>query len=187
MTGVREVSILASTLLAVVLSWGHVVSPTAPQPSSIAELPSTTVVSGVTVALDAAQPASIRWRFEVCGQDVTGIHGAGLPIALAFDTPIVRTVVQDGHSALTSSARITGGVTTISLRRQPFTPPEPWRIVVVIDFAHVPLVGRLTVGTFATDITAGIRAASGNGTLIFGKRCDEAYVFHWSQTAAQDE
>jgi hypothetical protein len=187
MIGVREVSILVSSLLSLVLSWGHVVSPPAPHHSITAELQPPAVVSGVTVVLDMVQPSSTRWRFEVCGQDVTGIHGAGLSIALAFDTSIVRTAVQDGHPGLTSSAHVSGSVTTISLRRQPFTPPEPWHIVVVIDFAQAPLVGSLTVGTFAADISAGIRAASGNGTLVFGRRCDEAYAFHWSQTAAQDE
>jgi hypothetical protein len=187
MTGVREVSILASALLAAVLSWGHVVSPTAPRHSITTELRPPDVVSGVTVALDAMQPSSTRWRFEVCGQDVTGIHGTGLPIALTFDTPIVRLVVQDRHPGLTSSAHTSGGMTTISLRRQPFIAPEPWHIVVVIDFAQAPLVGQLTVGAFATDITAGIRAASGNGTLVFGRRCDDTYVFHWSHTAAQEK
>ena len=24
-------------------------------------------------------------------------------------------------------------------------------------------------------------------SLVFGRRCNEAYAFHWSQTAAQDE
>jgi hypothetical protein len=187
MIGVREVSMLASALLAVVFSWSHVVAPTMPPHPSTAEVRPLGVISGVTVALEAVQPSSTRWRFEVCGQDVTGIHGAGLPIALTFDTPIVHTTVQDGHPGLTSSARFSGGVTTISLRRHPFSPPEPWHIVVVIDFAQAPLVGRLTVGAFAADITSGIRAASGNGTLVFGRRCDDAYVFRWSQTATQEK
>jgi hypothetical protein len=64
--------------------------------------------------------------------------------------------------SLTSSTHVSGGVTTISLRRHPFTPPEPWHIVVVIDFVQVPLIGCLTVGAFFADISAGIRAASGN-------------------------
>jgi hypothetical protein len=187
MIGVREIFILASALLAVVFTWSHMVSPSTPPHAITAELRSPDVISGVTVALDAAQPSSTRWRVEVCGQDVTGIHGAGLPIALAFDTPIVRTSVQDGHPGLTSSARFNGSVTTISLRRHPFSPPEPWHIVVVIDFAQAPLVGRLTVGAFAADITSGIRAASGNGTLVFGRRCDDAYAFRWSQTAIQEK
>jgi hypothetical protein len=187
MTGVRAVSVLASVLLSVVFSWSHVVSPTALRHSIIAERQPPDVVSGVTVALDAMQPSSTRWRFEVCGQDVTGIHGAGLPIALTFDTSIVRLVVQDGHPGLTSSVHTSGGMTTISLRRQPFTPPEPWHIVVVIDFAQAPLAGHLTVGAFVTDITAGIRAASGSGTLVFGRRCNDTYVFRQSQTAAQEE
>jgi hypothetical protein len=58
---------------------------------------------------------------------------------------------------------------------------------VVIDFAQAPLVGRLTIGAFAADITSGIQAASGNGTLVFGRRCDDTYAFRWSQTATQKQ
>jgi hypothetical protein len=66
----------------------------------------------------------------------------------------------------------------IPLARHPFTPPEPWHVAVVIDFAQIPRGGRLTLGRVDVDLTAGLRAASGASTVVVGTRCDGTYAFH---------
>ena len=56
-------------------------------------------------------------------------------LAFAFDTPIGRGAVHAGQTGLISRTQLTGRVMTICLARNPFTPPEPWHVAVVIDFA----------------------------------------------------
>jgi hypothetical protein len=148
----------------------------APQPL----LPATrrsAIISGVTLGLDKTNGSRVRLRFEVCGPDVTQIPGTGLPVTFGFDTPVLHVAVHSGLTSLTLGAHVTGSTTTVSVQRDPFTPPEPWRLVILIDMARLPTAGDLTIGAWPThDLTHGLAAASEQVRVVLGVGCDDLHA-----------
>jgi hypothetical protein len=135
------------------------------------------VISGVTLRLDEANTSRVRLRFEVCGADVTQIPGTGLPVTFKFDTPVVHVGVHTGRTSLGPEAHVTGHAATVSVRRDPFTPPEPWRIVILIDVERLPTAGGLTIGAWPThDLAPGLAAASGQVRAVVGVGCDDLHA-----------
>jgi hypothetical protein len=134
-------------------------------------------ISGVTLRLDEAPTNRVRLRFEVCGADVTQLPGTGLPVTFGFDTPVVHLGVHVGRPSLAPEVHVTGHAATVSLRRDPFSPPEPWRIVIRIDVAQLPTTGGLTLGAWpAHDLAPALAAVSGEARVVVGVGCDDLYA-----------
>jgi hypothetical protein len=135
------------------------------------------VISGVTLRLDETNTSRVRLRFEVCGADVTQIPGTGLPVTFKFETPVVHVGVHAGRTSLGLEAYMTEHAATVSVRRDPFTPPEPWRIVILIDMERLPTTGDLTIGAWpAHDLAPGLAAPFGQVRAVVGVGCDDLHA-----------
>jgi hypothetical protein len=91
---------------------------------------------------------------------------------LQFDQAIVRIVPTEHAPHLTVGVQQAAQGATISLARDPFVLPSPWRVVLLVDFAHPPHTGQMIVGALQHDFTAQLAAAS-QATVVVGRRCDE--------------
>jgi hypothetical protein len=136
------------------------------------ERPLPGAIQGVVVSQEQAGTISTRWRIEFCGEDVTLIPGAGLPLALQFDQSIVR-IVSTGHAPhLTIGVQHSAQEATVWLARDPFVSPLPWRVVLLVDFAQPPRTGQMTVGTIQHDLAAQLATVSQTAVIV-GHGCDE--------------
>jgi hypothetical protein len=175
--GAGPTRLLVSLLTATVLCMGSVIRLWAAPPPLLPAPRRSAVISGITLELDEAKASSVSLRFEVCGPDVTQIPGTGLPVTFGFDAPILRVAVHGGLTSLLLEAHVTGPATTVSLRRDPFTPPEPWRLVIRIDMERLPTAGGLTIGAWPKhDLTHGLAAASEQARVVLGAGCDDLYA-----------
>jgi hypothetical protein len=101
---------------------------------------------GVTVALHTTDSAPTHLRFEVCGTDITRIP-AGLTIILAFDAPIHQARIHQAYTGLVLDVQVAGQVAVVSLVRDPFFAPTPWRFALGVAFEVLPATGRIAVGS----------------------------------------
>jgi hypothetical protein len=176
--------LLISLLTAVVLCMSGAIRLRAAPPPLLPAAPRAAVISGVTMGLDETNASRVRLRFEVCGPDVTQMPGAGLPVTFGFDMPILRVAVHSGRTSLTLGVHVTGPMTTVSVQRDPFTPPEPWRLVILIDVAQMPTAGGITIGTWpAHDLTPGLAVASRQVRVVVGTGCDDLHAGQESSRA----
>jgi hypothetical protein len=169
--------LLASLLCVLGLSLGGGVPRTVSQHNALAAPKTGTVISGVTMAWDNTDAS--RLRFEVCGPDVTQIPGAGLPLTVVFNTAIHRLTSEGSQTSLVLGTHIAGQVALVSLARDPFTPPEPWRITIVIELAQTPDTGRFTIGTWPPyELTPGLAPGAEHPMVVLGDNCDEFYAVY---------
>jgi hypothetical protein len=137
------------------------------------------VASGVTVALREADMDTTHLHFEVCGPDVTRIP-AGLPVAFGFDTPIRTVVAREADTGMAVDVRIEEHVATVSLTRDPFMPPEPWRVAVLITLESVPENGGIAVGAAEThDISYRMPPGAASSSLGRGRGCVDLLASGW--------
>jgi hypothetical protein len=111
------------------------------------------VAGGVKVVLQEADEETKYFRFEVCGQDTT-LLSAAFPLRFRFDTPIRRVEVHAPHTGMAIGTHVADRVVTVSLSRDPFKPPEPWRLAMLIAFEHLPVTGRIAIGTAAASMVS---------------------------------
>jgi len=169
--------LLVMLLIAVVLCLGGVLRLWAAVPPWRADPRQSAVVSGVTLRLDETHTSRVRLRFEVCGADGTQLPETGFPVRLAFDTSVGHVGVHAGRTRLGLEAHVTGPAATVSLWREPFTPPESWRIVILIDVERLPTAGGLTLGAWpAHDLAPELAAASEQAQVVVGVGCDELHA-----------
>jgi hypothetical protein len=137
------------------------------------------VAGNVTVVLRETDAHPTHLPFEVCGQDVTQIPVA-LPIAFGFDVPIRHVVIGEVLTGMAIGAGVAGNVATVRLTRDPFTPPEPWRVTVVIDLGGVPATGRIAVGPIeAHDVSYRAAPVASPGPMLYGPGCSELLASAW--------
>jgi hypothetical protein len=126
------------------LGWGaaYAIMP----PSDMAPNPVVfATAGGITVALHTTDADPAHLRFEICGADITRIP-AGLTIVLAFDAPIHQVILPQAYIGLVLDVQVTGQVAVVSLVRDPFLAPTPWRFVLGVAFEALPAAGRIAVG-----------------------------------------
>lgn len=132
---------------------------------------------GVTMSVDPTEAHTPRLRFEICGPDVTQLPGTGLSIAFRFDTSIQRLIGDAGFTSLAIATHVAGEAAMASLAQDPFAPPEPWRVALVIDATAMPSRGLLTLDTLpAYDITPGLTDPARQPLQVFGARCDAIHA-----------
>jgi hypothetical protein len=100
---------------------------------------------GVTVALREGEGDSTHLHFAVCGEDVTRLP-RGFPLTFVFDTPVRRMAVAERPPGMLVRSHTATHAMTVTLTRDPFTPPEPWHLAMRIAFDRVPGTGRIDVG-----------------------------------------
>jgi len=170
-------SLLLCSLAAVVISLGAMAHHSPMQRALVATRSPGNAIQGVTLVLEPAEAPQTRLHFEICGPDVTQIPGKGLPLTFAFDTAVHHLTVYPRQTGLAMVPQVAGAVATVALTRDPFLPPESWRVAVRIDLAQRPGTGQLTVSPFpAYDFTSALAAAAVAETVILGGRCDDRYA-----------
>jgi hypothetical protein len=137
------------------------------------------VAGGVTIALRKAEPVPPAVHIEVCGPDVTQIPFR-LPITFGFDSPVVGVTLHDADPGLAIATRVTAHRVTVSLTRDPFTPPQPWQLTVVIALERIPETGRIAVGTAEThDISYRMAPGAASSPSGRGRGCVDLLASGW--------
>jgi hypothetical protein len=126
---------------------------------------------GVTVVPRLAETAPPHVHFDVCGPDATRIPFR-LPITFVFDGPVLEVVPQDAHTGLAIDTRVAEHLVTVALTRDPFTPPVPWQLTVLITLEHLPETGRIAVGALeAYDVSYRMAPVSASSPMGSGRGC----------------
>jgi hypothetical protein len=133
------------------------------------------LIRGVTMTLEATTPETTRLRFEVCGPDVTQIP-RGFPLGFGFDTAIRQVEVTTDQVAMAMQTSTVAQQVTVSLARDPFLSPEPWKVTVLLDFERCPGQGRLTLGDSLMQAIPPLRGTVEESIVVLGTRCEEAYA-----------
>ena len=129
------------------------------------------VVSGINVTL--AAPAPHYLRVEVCGPDGTRLR-RGFPLVVEMSKTVRGVVVRNRDAGMAVSATVEGRRATVTLTRDPFIPPEPWRVVILLRVDGGLGEGHLLVGSERYPLPTSF--AVGQPTVVLGPGCDERYA-----------
>jgi hypothetical protein len=136
------------------------------------------VAGGVTVASQNADVGPSHLRFDVCGADITQLP-TGLAIVMAFDTPVHNAMVLQRDVGLALDVRVTERTMIVSLSRDPFQPPAPWRFTLGIAFEGLPAAGRIAVGNAeARTVHYQATPVTPEGLARATSRCVELLAMH---------
>ena len=161
MSGIRNV-VLVMVCLGSLLPAGHSVA----QDSRSGE-----VVSGISVTIEEAAPHHLR--VEVCGPDATRLRH-GFPLVFELSLPVRGIVVRNGDAGMMVGARAEGQTATVTLTREPFLPPGPWRVVVLLNVEGSLREGHLVVGAARYPLPTPLPA--GRTAVVLGPGCEERYA-----------
>ena len=131
------------------------------------------VVSGISVTVEEAAPHHLR--VEVCGPDATRLQ-PGFPLVFQLRVPVRGLVVRTGDAGMLVGARAEGQTATVTLTRDPFRPPVPWRVVVLLSVEGNLQEGQLAVGAARYPLPTPLPA--GHATVVLGTGCEERYAGH---------
>jgi hypothetical protein len=168
------------SVLAIGVLVGDGPSPTAARQQRMALAPVVfEVAGGVTIALRKAEPVPPAVHVEVCGPDVTQIPFR-LPITFGFDGPVVGVTLHDADPGPAIATGVAAHRVTVSLTRDPFTPPEPWQLTVVIALERVPETGRIAVGADEThDVSYWMAPGAASSPPGRGRGCVDLLASGW--------
>lgn len=129
------------------------------------------VVSGISVTVEEAAPHHLR--VEVCGPDATRLRH-GFPLVFQLSVPVRGIVVRNGDAGMTVGARAEGQTATVTLIRDPFFPPAPWRVVVLLSVEGSLREGHIVVDAARYPLPTPLPA--GRTTVVLGTGCEERYA-----------
>ena len=132
------------------------------------------VVSGISVTLEeAASTTRSHLRVEVCGPDGTRLR-RGFPLVVEMREAVRGVVVRNGDTGMAVEATVEGRRATVTLTRDPFLPPEPWRVVILLSIDGGLGEGHLLIGSERYPLPTSF--AVGQPTVVLGPGCDERYA-----------
>ena len=132
------------------------------------------VVSGVSVTLEeTASHAQSQLRIDICGHEATRLPH-GFPLAFEVSAPVQSVVVRNVEAGIVVHASADGRRATVILTRDPFIPPEPWRVVVLLRIDGALGEGHLLIGSANYPLPTPLSV--GHSTAVLGQGCDEHYA-----------
>jgi hypothetical protein len=123
------------------------------------------------MTIEEAAPNSLR--VEVCGPDATRLRH-GFPLGFQLSVPVRGIVVRNGDAGMLVGVRAEGQTATITLTRDPFLPPAPWRVVVLLSVEGRLWEGYLLVGAARYLLPTPLPA--GRTIVVLGAGCEERYA-----------
>ena len=129
------------------------------------------IVSGISVTREEAAPHHLR--VEVCGPDGTRLRH-GFPLVVEMRETVRGVVVRNRDAGMAVGATVEGRRATVTLSREPFMPPEPWRVVVLLSVEGNRGEGHIVVGAARHPLPTPL--PTGRPTVVWGTGCDERYA-----------
>ena len=129
------------------------------------------IVSGISVTREA--PAPHHLRVEVCGPDGTRLRH-GFPLVVEMRETVRGVVVRNGDAGMAVEATVEGQHATVTLTRDPFRPPEPWRVVILLSIDGGHGEGQLLIGAERYPLPTSLTV--GHSTVVLSPGCDERYA-----------
>ena len=165
---------LSIGVLTVVLLAGRGASQTPVHPGLMTPAPVVfSVAGGVTVTLSEVDLHIRHFQYDICGPDVTQIPAA-FRLAFSTDAPIRHVVVRPLLVRLAFNVQVSEHAATLTLTRDPFVPPQPWRLTLLVDFERLPTSGRIAVAPAeAHDVTFHIWSSLESRAVLQGTGCGE--------------
>jgi hypothetical protein len=129
------------------------------------------VVSGISVTREETAPHQLQ--VEICGSEVTRLRH-GFPLIVEMSDTVHAVVVRNADAGMAVGATVGGRSATVTLARDPFIPPEPWRVVVLLSVEGSLGEGHIVVGTARHPLPTPLLA--GRTTVVLGTGCEERYA-----------
>ena len=132
------------------------------------------VVRGLSVTLEAATSRTRSpLRVDICGHDATRLP-PGFPLGIEVSAPVQRVVVRHAEAGIAIRVRAEGRRATVTLTRDPFRPPQPWRVVLLLRVEGSLGAGQLLIGAARYPLPTTLPV--GHPTVVLGAGCDERYA-----------
>jgi hypothetical protein len=132
------------------------------------------VVHGISVTLEeTASRTRSHLRVDLCGHDATRLP-PGFPLGVELSAPVQRVVVRHADAGLAIGVRDEGHHATVTLTRDPFRPPAPWRVVLLVRVEGDLGAGQLRLGAARYPLPPALPV--GHPTVVLGPGCDERYA-----------
>jgi hypothetical protein len=172
MSGIRNVFLLMVCIGSnIVLPWNSAVGQGSGSERVSAPMsPAAAVVSGISVS---REESTSHLRVEVCGPDGTRLRH-GFPLVFELNAPVRGIVVRNGDMGMAVGATAAGPRATVTLSRDPFMPPQPWRVVVLLSVEGNLGEGHIVVGAMRFPLPTPLPPR--HATVVLGTGCDERYA-----------
>jgi hypothetical protein len=132
------------------------------------------VVSGISVTLEETTAHTrSHLRVDLCGHEATRLP-PGFPLGIEVSAPVQSVVVHHADASFAIGIRAEGRHATVTLTRDPFRPPEPWRVVLLVRVEGDLGAGLLLLGAARYPLPPALPV--GHPTVVLGPGCDERYA-----------
>ena len=132
------------------------------------------VVHGISVTLEETASRTQRHlRVALCGHDATRLP-PGFPLGVEVSAPVQSVVVHEAEAGLALGVQAAGRHATVTLTRDPFRPPAPWRVVLLLRVEGALEAGQLRIGAARYPLPTALPV--GHPTVVLGLGCDERYA-----------
>ena len=105
-------------------------------------------LGGIDIELLDANVEATRLTLAIRGQEVTSLPRRTL-ITFHFDVPVTQATLLETSSALRGGTASSGYLATCEIKRDPFSAPAPWHVILQIELEALPRAGRIVVWNHA--------------------------------------
>jgi hypothetical protein len=132
------------------------------------------VVRGISVTLEeTTSRLSSHLRIDICGHDATRLPH-GFLLAIEVHATVQSIVLRNAEAGIAVRASAESHRATVTLTRDPFLPPAPWWVALLLRVDGALGAGHLLVGSERYPLPTSLSV--GRPTVVLGPGCDERYA-----------